>query len=105
MKKKRDRYEKGSIIEFNDGTIRLIKSSFLKSYEVVPIPDPENPKAVQEYKVSQYNQDYVMYKSHDIKDGMIPSSSIKEMYEVKFKRIGNVTHVYNKQMKEIFTLS
>ncbi len=105
MSKKRERYEKGSIIEFLDGTVKLIKTSFLKSYEVVPIPDPDNPSAVRDYRINPYNQDYVMYKSHEIKDGMIPATSIKEMYEVKYRRIGNVTHVYNRQMKEIFTLS
>ncbi len=105
MKQKRDRYEKGSVVEFLDGTRRLIKKSHLSSYDIVPIPDPDNPAKVLEYKHSPYNQDYIIYSSREVKNGMIPSNSIKEIYEVRFKKIGDETVVYNNLGKEIFRQS
>lgn len=102
---KRDRYEKGFIVEFLDGTRKLIKNNQLVSYQMVPIPDPDNPMVAKDTRLIQYNQDYIIYSSPQIKYGMIPTSGIKDLYQVKYRRLGDRIRVFDAQGKDLFDLS
>lgn len=101
----RDRYEKGFIVEFIDGTKKLIRNNQLRSYEIVPIPDPDNSLKVVEHRLVPYNQDYILYTSPQTKYGMVPTSNIKDLYQVKYKKIKTILKIFDAKGNHLFDLS
>lgn len=85
-------YKKGYLIEFLDGTFKLVSKMKRVSYEVVSIEDTP--------QIIHFNSDYFIYSSLWTKYGTIPAVSIKEFYEVKWQQKGDKTYVYDLKGKE-----
>lgn len=98
---KKNYYRKGYLIQFLDGTRKLVKTIQRGSYEYVASEVDAELGTTLKYDISNFNTDYIVYTSHQTKYGLIPIHSIKELYEVKFRMVGNVINVYDLKGNQI----
>lgn len=94
-------YRKGYLIEFLDGTRKLVKTIQRGSYEYVASEVDAEGGTPTKYDISNFNTDYIVYTSHVTKYGLIPIHSIKELYEVKFRMVGNEINVFDLKDNQI----
>ena len=87
MPPKKTYYKKGYLIEFMDGSFKLVTTMTRVSYEHV--------KVEREASTMAFNTDYMMYSSPKTKYGLIPVHAIKDSYEIKWLKVVNSYEIYD----------
>ena len=97
MKKPRVYYKKGYLIEFVDGTFKLVNKAIKVSYEIKDIDG--TPQTLP------FNMDYFIYNSPRTKYGTIPATSIKDCFEIKYQVKEGIYHLFDATGKEFMRLT
>lgn len=101
------RKNKGFIIEFLDGTKKLVTKTQMVSSENRITEGKmisENEVIANKVEVVPFNSDYMVYSSPKTKYGLIPSQNIKDLYEVKWIKNGGVYQIFDFKNQQLMVL-